>query len=213
MTPLRQGYAGQGESGRIALDVSPLPAFGFGNRSVLWWATTGMMLIEGSVFALVVVQYLYLKGRVPHWPPSGPPPDLLWGTINTLILLASCLPNALTKKAAERFDLRGVRIWLGVCVLSAVGFNVVRFLEFGRLNVRWDSNAYGSVVWLLIASHTVHVVTDFLDTLVLWVLILAGIDINERRYVDVSENALYWYFVVFTWLPIYAVVYFGPRVS
>jgi cytochrome c oxidase subunit 3 len=197
----------------VALDVSALPAYGFGQRSILWWATTGMMLIEGSVFTLVVVQYLYLKGRVPHWPPSGPPPDLLWGTVNTAILLASCLPNALAKKAAERFDLRGVRIWLAVCVLFAVAFNVVRFLEFGRLNVRWDSNAYGSVVWLLIGSHTVHVVTDFLDTLVLAVFIFAGIDITERRFVDVSENALYWYFVVFTWLPIYGVVYFGARLS
>ena len=33
------------------------------------------------------------------------------------------------------------------------------------------------------------------------------------KFVDVSENALYWYFVVFTWLPIYAIVYFGPRIA
>jgi cytochrome c oxidase subunit I+III len=28
--------------------------------------------------------------------------------------------------------------------------------------------------------------------------------------VDVSENALYWYFVVGSWLPIYAVIYLAP---
>jgi cytochrome c oxidase subunit I+III len=27
----------------------------------------------------------------------------------------------------------------------------------------------------------------------------------------VSENALYWYFVVLSWLPIYAVIYLAPR--
>jgi cytochrome c oxidase subunit I+III len=32
-----------------------------------------------------------------------------------------------------------------------------------------------------------------------------------KRFVDVSENAVYWYFVVLSWLPIYAVIYGAPR--
>ena len=36
--------------------------------------------------------------------------------------------------------------------------------------------------------------------------------VDEHRFVDVSENAMYWYFVVLTWLPIYAVIYFAPRI-
>ena len=35
--------------------------------------------------------------------------------------------------------------------------------------------------------------------------------VEPKRFVDVSENALYWYFVVAWWIPIYLVVYFGPR--
>ena len=34
-----------------------------------------------------------------------------------------------------------------------------------------------------------------------------------RRHVDVSENSLYWYFVVWSWLPIYAVIYIMPRLT
>jgi cytochrome c oxidase subunit 3 len=196
---------------RTALDVSPIPHYGFGHRSLLWWATMSMMVIEGTVFALGFVSYVYLKGRAPHWPPSGPGPDLRWGTLNTIVLLASCVPNALTKKAAERFDLAGVRLWLAVCLVFGAAFNFVRYLEFGVLNVRWDSNAYGSVVWLLLGFHTVHVITDFLDTSVLTALIFVG-PVDEHRFVDVSENAMYWYFVVLTWLPIYAVIYFAPRI-
>lgn len=195
-----------------ALDVADIPEYGFGHRSILWWATASMMVIEGMVFALVIVSYLYLKGRVPHWPPSGPGPDLRWGTLNTIILLLSCVPNALTKKAAEQLDLSKTRLWLGVCVVFGVAFNAVRALEFTVLNVRWDSNAYGSIVWLALGFHTVHVVTDFLDTSVLAALIYFG-PVDEHRFVDVSENALYWYFVVLTWLPIYAVVYFAPRIA
>ena len=37
--------------------------------------------------------------------------------------------------------------------------------------------------------------------------------LEEKRFVDVSENAFYWYFVVLTWLPIYGLIYFAPRVA
>ena len=212
MSRLRQGLGGLGPAHSVALDVSELPTYGFGHRSLLWWATASMMIIEGMVFAMVIVSYLYLKGRVPHWPPSGPGPDLIWGTVNTAILLASCAPNALAKKAAERMDLAKVRLWLAVCLVFALAFNGVRALEFTALNVRWDTNAYGSIVWLALGFHTVHVVTDFLDSSVLTAFIFVG-PIEERRFVDVSENALYWYFVVLTWLPMYAVIYLGPRIA
>src|ERR1051326_2657740 len=158
MTPLRQGYGGQ--AANLALDVSDIPDYGFGHHNMLWWATASMMVIEGMVFAMVITSYVYLKGRSPYWPPTGPSPRLLWGTVNTLILLASAVPNALTKKAAQKFDLARVKLWLAVCLAFAVAFNIVRFLEFGALNVRWDQNAYGSVVWVLVGFHTLHVLTD-----------------------------------------------------
>jgi cytochrome c oxidase subunit 3 len=195
----------------MALDVSALPKSAFGHHSVMWWATMCMIAIEGTAFALGITSYLYLKGRVPHWPPTGPAPGLLWGTVNVLILLASAWPNALAKKAAERFDLRAVRVWMVVCLVFAVGFNAIRFLEFSHLNVRWDTNAYGSVTWFLLGLHTTHVLTDFLDSAVLTAVMCFG-RVDEQRFVDVSENALYWYFVVVSWLPIYAVIYLAPRI-
>jgi heme/copper-type cytochrome/quinol oxidase subunit 3 len=125
-------------------------------------------------------------------------------------MLASIVPNHYAKKAAERLDLRAVRLWMVVCMLVSVAFLGVRVLEFGALNTRWDSNAYGSVVWMLMALHTTHLVTDAYDSGVLTGLTFTGL-MEGKRYVDVSENAAYWYFVVLSWLPIYAVVYWGAR--
>ena len=164
------------------------------------------------MFALVIMSYLYLKGRVPDWPPGAIAPAMTWGTANLLILLGSLLPNELAKKAAERFDVRGVQLWMVVCELFALAFNVVRMFEFQSLNVRWDTNAYGSVVWTLLGLHTVHILTDFVDSGILTVLFFTG-PIDEHRFVDISENAMYWYFVVFSWLPIYAVLYLAPRMG
>lgn len=198
-------------SQRRTLDVSALAPGAFGYRSLMWWGTMGMCLIEGMAFALAIGAYFYLRTRTTHWPPPGvAPPDLLWGTVNTLLLLASAIPNELAKKAGERIDLRGVRLWLVVCLAFGLGFNAIRVLEFMHLNIRWDHDAYGSVMWLLMGLHTTHIATDVLDTGVLTVLMFTG-PIEERRFVDVAENSLYWYFVVGTWLPIYAVVYWAPR--
>jgi cytochrome c oxidase subunit III len=193
------------------IDVSTLPPGAFGSRSLMWWGTMGIILIEGVAFALAIGAYFYLRTRVPAWPPDGVvPPDLLWGTVNTAILVVSIVPNELAKHAAERVDLRGVRLWMAIGLVMAIGFNVVRAVEFTSLNVMWDRDAYGSIVWLLLGLHTVHVVTDFLDTSVLAALMFVG-PVEERRFVDVEENCIYWNFVVLAWLPIYGVLYWAPR--
>jgi cytochrome c oxidase subunit III len=193
-----------------ALDVAGLPTVVFGHRSLMWWGTLGVMAIEGTVFALAVMAYFYLRSHQETWPITSRAPDLLWGTLNTVVLLVSFLPAHLAKKAAEQLELQRVRIWLVVSVLFGVAFTVVRGFEFATLNTRWDSNAYGSVVWLLLGLHTTHIVTDLIDTIVLTVLFFTG-PLDGKRYVDVSENSFYWYFVVATWIPIYLVIYWGAR--
>jgi heme/copper-type cytochrome/quinol oxidase subunit 3 len=193
-----------------ALDVSGMPTFAFGPRSPMWWGTMGLVAIESTVFALTIMAYFYLRSHASVWPMSRFPPDLLWGNVNTAILLASLWPNQMAKQAAERLDIHGVRLWMTVCMVFSLAFLAVRAFEFGALNTRWDSDAYGSVVWMLLGLHTTHLVTDAYDSLVLTVLMFKG-PLEGKRYVDVSENAGYWYFVVLSWLPIYAVIYWGAR--
>lgn len=195
-----------------ALDVAGLPTVVFGHRSLMWWGTLGVMAIEGTVFALAIMAYFYLRAHQETWPITSLPPDLMWGTINLVVMLASFVPAHLAKKAGEALDLKGVRLWLVVSTLFGVAFVVIRGFEFATLNTRWDSNAYGSVVWLLLGLHTTHVITDLIDTIVLTVLFFTG-PLEGKRYVDVSENSFYWYFVVATWIPIYLVIYWGARAS
>ena len=197
-------------SDRRVLDVSELPSFAFGHRGLIWWGTVGFMVIEGSMFVMALVVYFYLRLKVDSWPPSLPDPDIGFATANLLLMFASCLPNALSKKAAESFDLRGVR-WT-LIALTAFGLVALalRAFEYTQLNCRWDDNAYASMVWVLLSLHTVHVATDVVDGGVLTALMWIG-PVTERRFVDVSENALYWYFIVAWWVPIYLTVYFAPR--
>src|SRR5215210_6136111 len=126
-------------SARRTIDVSHLPTYAFGHRPLTWWATWSMIFMEGTMLVVFLISYFFLRTRVPDWPPGvTPPPDLLWGTLNTGIILASFVPNHFAKKAAERLDLSGVRIWMIVTLAFAVAFAVVRVFEFNALNCRWD---------------------------------------------------------------------------
>lgn len=196
----------------FAGDLAHLPSHAFGHRSLTWWGTVGFMVIEGTAFALAVAAYFFLMSHEEVWPP--PPfaaPSLLAGIIFTLIMLVSEIPNTMVKRAAESGKLREVR-WL-LLVMTAVGVAlfVVRAFEFSSLNVLWYDNAYGSIMWALLVLHTTHVLTDWVDTVVLTCLMHTRHGIEGRRFVDVSENAMYWRFVWLCWLPIYLLIYWVPR--
>jgi len=167
-------------------------------------------VIEGSMFVMVLITYFYLRLRVNEWPPSRPDPMLFYGTLNALIAVASVVPNYLAKKAAEEFALLRTQLWLIVAILFGVVLLVVRAFEFGTLNTSWDDNAYGSMVWCLMVLHTIHLATDVVDSTVLGALTFSG-PMSKKRYIDVSENGLYWFFIVAWWIPIYLTVYWAPR--
>lgn len=196
---------------RIVADLSGLPLHGMGSASLTWWGTIGFMLIEGTGFALVIAIYLYLASIASEWPTGAPPPDLVPGTVVTLVLLASLVPNLLIARWAKQEDLRKVRFAIIVMLLAGVLPLVVRWFEFGALNISWDSNAYGSVTWTLLGLHTTHLITDLGDTLVLTAVMWTRHGANTRRFGDLQDNAMYWNFVVLTWLPIYACLYWLPR--
>lgn len=191
-------------------DVSGLPHFAFGSRMTMWWGTLGFCAVEGMGFALGIGAYLYLAFLNPHWPLSVPPPDLTWSTAFTLVLMASLVPNHFAIRSAKRQDLAAVRLWLVVMCLIGLVLIGLRLMEFGSLHVRWDTNAYGSIVWALLGMHATHVITDLADTIVATALMFTR-HAHGKRFSDIEDNGFYWYFVAGAWLPLYAVLYWLPR--
>jgi heme/copper-type cytochrome/quinol oxidase subunit 3 len=128
-----------------------------------------------------------------------------------VLLLASVVPNILVSRWARQRDPRKVRI--GLILMSVLGALplVLRAFEFTVLNIRWDDNAYGSIIWTMLGLHTTHIATDLIDTLVLTCLMFSRHADNPRRFGDVEDNAMYWNFVVATWIPLYACIYWVPR--
>jgi cytochrome c oxidase subunit III len=193
------------------LDVSHLPSVAFGSRDPLWWGVMGFIIIEVTILGLGMASYFYLRTLAPVWPPPRTAlPALLLPTVNTLLLLVSVVPMYWVDRAARRKERRGVQIGLMLCVVLGLGFSVLRGFEFRAVHTQWDSHAYGSVVWTLLGLHTFDLVAEVLETMLLMVFALTG-PMTDHLFLDISDSALFWYFIAAIWVPIYAVLYIVPR--
>jgi heme/copper-type cytochrome/quinol oxidase subunit 3 len=192
--------------------VRDLPTVTFGHRSLMWWGTLGFMVIEGWTLALIAAMYFYIRQNFLTWPPLRTPlPSLLIPTISLLVLLGSLVPAYLCDRAARRLDEGAVKRWLLLSSMIAVAIPVLRWYELWALNVRWDTNAYGSAAWLLVATHATLLLLDVADTVGLSLFYwLRRMPIKAMS--DTSDNSFYWYFMVGIWVPIYLIVYVGPYV-
>ncbi len=194
------------------VDVSGLPTTTFNHRSLAWWGTLGFMVIEGTTLFIGVVAYFYLSRNFQTWPPEHTMrPSVLWPTIQVLVLLASLIPTVLADRAAYRIDLPKLRQWLLVMLVFEVGAVVIRWQEFLSLNVRWDSNAYGSAAWTLVGLHTTLLLADLFETAVLTVILFSSRRL-DRHYSDATDVTFYWYFLVAAWVAIYVIVYLSPLI-
>lgn len=195
---------------KVVGDVSHLPDWAFGPRTLIWWGVLGFILIEGAAFVLAGGSYMFLMGHTDPWPPHRLPPALWAGTLFTVVALLSEIPNVWTDRVAHAMRLNPTLLGLAVMSATGVVLLVLRGFELTHLNVRWDANAYGSIVWGLMLLHTVHLITDLMDTVALTVFTYTH-EADENRFSDIADNCLYWHFVVLAWLPIYGLVYWTPR--
>jgi cytochrome c oxidase subunit III len=197
---------------RFTDDVATLPTHKFGPSSLTWWGIIGYMIVEGGFFMLAFAAYFFLMGHEQGWPPEGrKPPDLLAGTLFTLVILLSEIWNTRIKKAAHERDVATIRRLLPVIIGIGALLLIIRGFEFNSLNVRWTDDAYGSIIWALLFLHTTHLATDWGDSIVLWALMMTPLGYEGRRLVDTDENALYWRYVWLLWIPIYLMIYWVPR--
>lgn len=204
--------ADRGMAERLVIDVSVLPETTFGHRAVTWWATIAFMVIESTTLSVLATSYLYLRMNAAEWPPRpASAPELLVPTIGLAVLLASALPMWLARGAARRFEIRAVRRWLVLGMLLNVAATVLRWFEMQSLNVRWDTNAYGSALWGVVVAHTTLLVTQLLEGGAITAIFFTD-RVEPKHFSDVEDSGLYQLFMSLAWLVLYVIVILGPRV-
>jgi cytochrome c oxidase subunit III len=197
---------------RSAIDLRELPDMVFGPRDIMWWGTLAFVLIEGFTLVLCAAVLVYLRQNFSTWPPEHTPvPSLGAPTAQVLVMLASIPVILWTSRAARRFDLGKVRIGLVLATLFNMTFVALRAVELlVSLNVKWDTNAYGSAQWLVLGSHATLLSVELIEVggmaLLFWLA-----PVEEKHFSDVTDMAFYWLFMVLGWMPLYALCFLAPR--
>jgi cytochrome c oxidase subunit 3 len=195
---------------RPALDVSSLPPIAFKARAPLWWGFWGIILIEGTMFGLLIASYFYIRLSMDVWPTPGTSyPGLVLPTIELIVLLVSCWPAHRATEAAIRYDVPAVRLNLVLNLVLALVALALRIVEWRSFNFNWTASAYGSIVWMILGLHTFDYLGGVLETVVMIAVVFSG-RFGDKQRNGVDVDSLTWYFVVGIWVPLYVVVYWMP---
>lgn len=196
---------------RPVLDLSRLPVDAVGPRAPLWWGTVGMIAIESTVFALCIASYFYLRMRYAVWPPpDAGPPDLLLPTINLAVLVVSFIPQYRIDMAVESEDKQRLQRLLIAASMLGILACTLRIWDFRALNTSWHEHSYGSIVWAMLFLHSIHLGASTLET-ILMSLYVSEAPLDEKHRLDLNVNAIYWFFIVISWVAIYAVIWGAGR--
>jgi len=193
------------------LDVSALTEGTADSRALIWWGNLGMLAIEGSMFAMAMATYLYLRSTNLDWPPSTvPKPDLVMPTINMVMLVLSCIAAFVIDRESIKKNLFAVRIGHVVSIAVGLTFLYIQYaIIVPNLGYKWSDHVYGSIVWTIIGLHTMHMVAATGETALLFIYGLFK-PVVKKHLLDFRCTAVYWYFVALVWVPFYFVIFIEP---
>src|SRR5215203_609302 len=202
-----------------SLDVSHLPPLEFDERSPLWWGNTIGLVIETAMFGILVAIYVTVAMNTDPFPPirsdrlptlRNAVPDLLLPTIGLVVLLVSLIPGIWLDLSARKQDVKSIKIALVLTLSFNIAAFFIRYYEFDSLHFKWNDNAYGSITWMLLGMHMLHIIVLGIEDIYLIVWTFAkGID--DKHALDLTVTAVYWYWIVGMWLLLFPIIYLTPR--
>lgn len=186
----------------------------------MWIFLATEMLFFGGIF----LAYAVVRARnMEAFAQAGPHTSLLFGTINTFLLITSSFVLTLALGAEERDDHRLLRSMLVVTFTLGALFLICKGIEYHQDleehlvpgDPRFPASmpaaqAFFAFYWVLTGLHAIHLSVGLGVVGHVW--LLARRDHrpeNFRRALDVS--ALYWHLIDVFWMVLYALLYLVGR--
>jgi len=156
-------------------------------------------------FAGLFAAYFTLKSANDVWPSDEAELEVLRAGIFTLVLVASSFTMHRSVQAAEHGDRTDALRWLAATMVLGLAFVLNQLAEYATLGFGIDTDAYGTIFWLLTGFHWLHVVAGLVLMAALARLSWPG----SRAPLDVHHQVVgyYWHFVDVVWIGVYVAVY------
>jgi cytochrome c oxidase subunit 3 len=181
----------EAERGPLA---NPLPV------GVIVWLSSELMFFAGLFAA-----YFTLRSANDVWPTPDADLEVVRAGIFTVVLLVSSLTMHRSVRAAEEGHRQDALRWLAVTFVLGLAFVANQALEYAGLSFGIDTDAYGTIFWLLTGFHWLHVVGGLVLMAALGRLSWPG----SRAPLGVHHQVVgyYWHFVDVVWVGVFVAVY------
>lgn len=167
---------------------------------VVVWLASELMFFAGLFAA-----YFTLRGVNDPWPAEGVELETARTALATVVLLASSVTMHAAVAASGREDRAGARRWLAVTGGLGALFLANLLGEYAEAPFSYDSNAYGSVFFLMTGFHGLHV----FGGLVFMGAVAFAISGRSRAptHQTVEVCSYYWHFVDAVWVAMFLTIY------
>ncbi len=168
---------------------------------VMIWLGSELMFFSGLFAAFFTIRSEHLV-----WPPAGTHLDTIRAGIFTAVLVASSFTMQKGVFEEERYNRRGARIWTAISMLLGVAFLGNQFSEWILSTTRWNTNAYGSLFYIMTGLHGLHVFIG----LVAMVFLLGRMkgEAGDPGELSVFQAvSYYWHFVDIVWIGLFSCLF------
>lgn len=161
---------------------------------------------ESMLFAGLLAAWYDLRGTTVPWPPAGIALDAGGAAFGTLLLGIGSVTMGVAQVAATRRRRGIARAMLVLTLFCALAFIYVALHGWAGANFKIDTNAYGTLFYVLTGTHLAHVVAGAVLLTALAVF-LREPAFTRDHHAGVEAIAYYWHFVFVVWLAVYATIY------
>lgn len=180
--------------------------------STAWWGMIGLITTEAMVFAILIASYFFLRAASKQWPPPGiEPPDLKYALPFSFVLWGSSIPVIWAEHGIKKGNVRILRAGLWLSFLMGAAFIGSTIKDFNDLHFGWRDNAYGSIFYVTVCLHALHVIIGLLMNLVVQAKAVQG-KFSADRHQTVEVFGLYWHFVDLVWLAVFPSLFLSAHI-
>ena len=186
-----------------------------GAKFGMWLFLFTELLLFGGLFVLYAV---YLA-RYPEAFASGSSElSVVFGTVNTLVLISSSLTVAVSVSALRLGNARLAQWMLGAAVLAAAVFMVNKYFEWsskihhgiypgsGELEGAAGKGVFFGLYYFTTGLHGLHVIIG--AAILTWVFFLVRKgQVTGENYITLENAGLYWHLVDLVWIFIFPLYY------
>ncbi len=190
-----QRLDGPTPSRELALRTHPL-VFG-----VVLFLASDLMIFGGLIAA-----YFNLRSLASVWPPASVNLNEPAAAVGTAMLAASSASMLFVTHYLARNRFTVARLWLGATILLGTAFVLLTYHGWVSAPLRIDSNAYGSLFFIMTGFHVFHVSTGVLLMIMLFFNMRKAAFQRDRR-AGAEAIGFFWHFVFIIWLLIWGSIY------